>query len=67
MNISSTTAFTIRPKAQVHRWQLRQNTLIYGEFAMAFILGVILFVGVVGFIDAGLPWPHERRSSERAQ
>lgn len=27
---------------------------------MAFILGVILFVLVVGWIDAGLPWPDPR-------
>jgi hypothetical protein len=24
---------------------------------MQFILGVILFVAVIGVIDAGLPWP----------
>jgi hypothetical protein len=30
---------------------------------MAFILGVVFFVIVVGLIDARLPWPrHDRRS-----
>lgn len=25
---------------------------------MQFVLGVILFVVVIGWLDAGLPWPH---------
>ena len=24
---------------------------------MSFILGLVLFVGVIGFIDSRLPWP----------
>jgi len=27
---------------------------------MAFILGVVLFVIVVGWVDVGLPWPSPR-------
>jgi hypothetical protein len=30
---------------------------------MQFILGVIFFVIIVGFIDAGLPWPVPNRRS----
>jgi len=32
---------------------------------MAFILGVILFVVVVGWIDAGLPWPGPQKEDPR--
>lgn len=32
---------------------------------MAFILGVILFVGLVGWIDAGLPWPSPRHKDHQ--
>jgi hypothetical protein len=28
-----------------------------GKHGMQFILGVILFVVVIGALDAGLPWP----------
>jgi len=27
---------------------------------MSFILGVVLFVGVIGWLDAKLPWPIAR-------
>ena len=27
---------------------------------MQFILGVVLFVVVIGFVDAGVPWPRCR-------
>jgi hypothetical protein len=27
---------------------------------MSFILGLILFVGVIGFLDSRLPWPSAR-------
>jgi hypothetical protein len=33
---------------------------------MQFILGVVLFVGLVGWIDAGLPWPSARRKGPSA-
>ena len=32
---------------------------------MAFILAVLLFVVVVGIIDAGLPWPDPKSDSHR--
>jgi hypothetical protein len=28
---------------------------------MAFFVGVVLFVGLCGYLDAGLPWPSRRR------
>jgi hypothetical protein len=34
-----------------------------GNDTMAFILGVIFFVGVVGVIDARLPWPRPQPSA----
>lgn len=32
---------------------------------MQFILGVVLFVVVVGFIDARIPWPKPRERGDR--
>jgi hypothetical protein len=31
--------------------------------AMSFVLGVLLFVVVLGVLDARLPWPRPRRGS----
>jgi hypothetical protein len=28
---------------------------------MSFILGLVLFVGVIGVLDARLPWPSSRK------
>jgi hypothetical protein len=33
---------------------------------MAFIVGVLLFVVVIGVIDARLPWPRPRQPGRRA-
>lgn len=33
---------------------------------MAFILGVILFVVAVGWIDAGLPWPDPQQEDRQS-
>ena len=30
---------------------------------MSFILGIVLFVGVIGWLDARLPWPEPRASA----
>jgi hypothetical protein len=32
---------------------------------MSFILGILLFVGVAGFLDAKLPWPKPRAASPK--
>ena len=32
---------------------------------MQFILGVILFVVVIGWVDAGVPWPRCTKEPER--
>jgi hypothetical protein len=32
---------------------------------MAFVLGVLLFVVLVGIVDAGLPWPNPRSAGRR--
>lgn len=32
---------------------------------MSFILGILLFVAVVGGLDARLPWPKARRDAPR--
>jgi hypothetical protein len=32
---------------------------------MAFVLGVILFVVVVGIVDSGLPWTDSRMKDDR--
>ena len=33
---------------------------------MQFLLGVFLFVVVVGLVDSGVPWPKPRRPGARA-
>jgi hypothetical protein len=33
---------------------------------MSFLLGLILFVGVIGVLDSRLPWPAERKNSSRS-
>jgi hypothetical protein len=30
---------------------------------MSFVIGIILFVGVIGFLDARLPWPRPKGTS----
>jgi hypothetical protein len=32
---------------------------------MSFILGLVLFVGVIGFMDARLPWPVAGTANKR--
>jgi hypothetical protein len=32
---------------------------------VSFILGVILFAGVLGFVDAKLPWPRPRSENDK--
>jgi hypothetical protein len=32
---------------------------LYNRQAMAFFLGLILFVGVAGWLDRRIPWPKE--------
>jgi hypothetical protein len=31
---------------------------------MSFILGVLLFVGLVGYLDSRLPWPPAREATK---
>jgi len=32
---------------------------------MAFVVGVLVFVVLIGMVDAGLPWPDPRESQHR--
>src|ERR1700694_5676871 len=37
--------------------QLTMDGTLGGKYRMQFILGVILFVVVIGVLDSGVPWP----------
>jgi len=39
--------------------------LIHSGAMMQFILGVVLFVVVIGWLDAGLPWPRCNQGTEK--
>jgi Glutathione S-transferase, C-terminal domain len=50
-------------RSAVNLLRLNEGVSPHPEGHMAFILGVVFFVIVVGLIDARLPWPrHDRRS-----
>lgn len=45
---------------------LRQNRAVFNEAQVQFILGVFLFVVVVGLVDMRVPWPKARNLSPRS-
>jgi hypothetical protein len=45
---------------------LRSNRAVFNEAQVQFILGVFLFVVVVGLVDLRVPWPKARNLGPRS-
>jgi hypothetical protein len=35
------------------------------EVELQFFLGILLFIGVIGALDAPLPWPHSQKRNKK--